>query len=69
MLFSNQQTLCGNSLGNGYLSGSILFYCHFTDSRLKMNATFHITADYMSYITAVAEFILSVYSQLTRFRY
>ena len=37
---------------------------------VKMNATFHITADYMSYITAVAEFILSVYSerkQLTQF--
>ena len=35
-----------------------------------MNATFDITADYMSYITAVAEFILSAYSlrkQLTHF--
>ena len=39
---------------------------------VKMNATFHITADYMSYITVVAEFILSGYSQrkqLTHFRY
>jgi len=26
-----------------------------------MNATFHITADYMSYITAVAEFILYLF--------
>ena len=63
MLFFDRQTLCGNGLGNGYLLESILFYYHFTDYRLKMNATFHITADYMSYITAVAEFIVSVYSQ------